>query len=109
MQIIKSAAFRISFIGTCFLHTLPGGIWGPIAVTDLQKKADVIAVATVLDVSTDDTHAVSAKLHLVKVIQGQVAGLSMTVQLPPSGFMSSSGVASTITGTAGATGLWFFQ
>jgi hypothetical protein len=109
MQIIKRVVFRLAIIGALFSHTLPAGIWGPVAVTELQKRADVIAVATVLDVSTDGTHAVSAQLHVTKIIQGQVAGRFMTVRLAPSGLMSSSGVASTIAGTAGATGIWFIQ
>ena len=62
-----------------------------------------------LSASTDSTHAVSARLHVVKIIQGQMAGLFMTVQLAPSRQMSSSGAASTIAGTAGATGVRFIQ
>lgn len=86
---------------------LYGAAGMPVAVGSLRQQSNVIAIATLQSVN-DQIQTAVVQLGIIKVLQGQVASLTLTANLaPPRGIRGSGTML--MPSAVGTTGVWFLR
>jgi len=107
VAILSKKTFRCLAITLTMCAELYGAAGMPIAVGSLRQQSDVIAIATLQSVN-DQIQTAVVQLGIIKVLQGQVASLTLTANLAPPRGIRGSGTMLTPS-AVGTTGIWFLR